>query len=176
MGDSRVFRAKLRAAAWRAPLLAFGWMALVEGEPASLAFGMPVVALATFASIVLSPPPESPSRLRAVGVVRLVGFFLVGSLRGGWDVALRALSPSLPLSPAVLHHSTRLAPGLAQHLLTSITTLMPGTLSVDARGYEVRVHVLVDRGEAGQRDLRTLEARIAGAMRSSTPGDGATHA
>jgi multicomponent Na+:H+ antiporter subunit E len=176
MGISHDFRSKLRAAAWRGSLLAVGWWALLEADPGGLLVGVPVVLAAATASVALSPPRESAPRPSAVGVVRLVWYFLVESIRGGWDVARRALSPRLPLSPVVVHHSSELAPGAAQTLFTSVLALMPGTLSIDSAGHDIRIHALVDRGDALTRDLRTLEAYIARALTPPTRRDGPTDA
>ena len=98
--------------------------------------------------------------------MRLIGFFLLGSLRGGWDIARRALSPGLPLSPVIVHHSTRLT-GSAQIAFRSINALMPGTLTVEVVGDDIRVHALVDGGDALREELDRLEAYIAGTIRTS---------
>lgn len=164
-------RSLLRAALWRAFLLAFGWWALAEGDRAAFAFGVPVILGATAISLALSPPARSRSRLRVIAIVRLVGFFLVGSLRSGWDIARRALSPRLRLSPVVVHHSTRLT-GSAQVAFRSVNALMPGTLSIDVLDDDIRIHALVDRGDALKRELELLESHIAQVARSSTPRNG----
>lgn len=168
-------RSTLRSALWRASLLAFGWWALAEGDRAAFAFGVPVILAATCVSLALSPPARLPSRLRVIAIVRLVGFFLLGSLRSGWDIARRALSPRLPLSPVIVHHSTRLT-GSAQIAFRSINALMPGTLSIDVLDDDIRIHALVDRGDDLRNELELLEAHIAQAARPSTPRDGEPHA
>ena len=168
-------RSQLRTTLRRASLLAFGWWALAEGDRTAFAFGVPVVFGATLVSLALSPPARSPSRLRGTAIVRLVGFFLLGSMRSGWDIACRALSPRLPLSPVIVHHSTRLT-GSAQIAFRSINALMPGTLSIDVIDDDIRIHALVDRGEALKHELEFLESHLARATRPSAPRDGEARA
>ncbi|MBX3187218.1 MAG: Na+/H+ antiporter subunit E [Labilithrix sp.] len=169
--DGRYLRAALR----RGVAFACGWWALTEGDSASLAFGVPVLGAATFASLTLGPPERATWRVQVVAIARLVAFFLVGSARGGWDVARRAMSPRLPLSPVILRHPTRLT-GAARTIFTSINALMPGTLSVGGTEEDVLIHALVDRGEASRRELELLEHHVARAVRARADEDGALHA
>ena len=172
MSDSPDLRAIVRRAYWRAGLLGFGWYALLEGDHAGLAFGVPVVIAATIASLMLCPREAPATHLRPVESARLASSFAVGSLRGGLDVALRALSPRVSLSPAVVPYATELTPGPTHRLFTSLVTLMPGTLSIQAEARRVRVHVLVDR-EAIDQDLATLERRVATAVWTTPLEEGA---
>lgn len=176
MADSRDFRPRLRAVVWRTLLLAFGWWALKEEERDGLSFGACVILLATLTSVAVTPLATTPLRLRAIGCARLVWLFAIGSLRGGWDVALRALSPRLELAPVVVRHSTRLAPGVPRRLFTTLVTLMPGTLSVDARGRDLSVHALVDSGETMRTALEALETTVAEAVALAQPTDEAADA
>jgi multicomponent Na+:H+ antiporter subunit E len=136
--------------------------------------GVPIVAAATIGSLVASPPRRIALRLRPLTV--LVGTFLYGSLRGGWDVSRRALSPTLPVSPVLVQYRTRLDSGAAQKVFTSLVTLMPGTLTADILGRNVCIHALVDRGDDLQRDLTTLEERVAHAFGIELEGAEAPHA
>jgi multicomponent Na+:H+ antiporter subunit E len=173
MSDSprlQPWRELLQAATWRASLvrallLAGGWWALTEGDAAGFLFGVPLVVAATVASLALRPVPSGGSgSWRPVALLRLARVFLAGSLRGGWDVARRALSPGLPLAPALVDHAMRLPPGPAQNLFMSMLSLMPGTLSADVHGPHVAVHVLVDGGAAMRRDIDALEVHVADAL------------
>lgn len=156
----------LRAAASRGLALAIAWWALIEGDPRGLLFGVPVVLGATVASLKLSPPSIPQSSLRLVGLVRLAGAFLVGSLRSGWQIALLAFRPGPPLSPILVRYRTCLRPGVETHMLTSITTLMPGTLCIDTRGDEITIHSLLDQEDVVRSEFAHIEARIIGAMRA----------
>ncbi|MBX3201682.1 MAG: Na+/H+ antiporter subunit E [Labilithrix sp.] len=174
-GDSAHLRVKARRAAWRACILAFGWWALLEDDVGGIAFGVVVVLAATIVSLRLCPARAPLTHVRVAATSRLVWHFLVGSIRGGWDVALLALSPRVPVAPAVVSYTTDLAPGPEQQLFTSLINLMPGSLTVEVRDRELRIHVLVDDGEL-EGELRALERRVARAIWAHTPAGSETHA
>lgn len=173
--------AKLGTAARRAVVLSALWWALTEGRIDALGFGIPTVVLATLVSMGLAPvasfrtrvrrAPQAPPydeararlRVRPFGLLRLVVYFLYGSLRGGVDVARRALTPRLPLFPTVVVYRSDLTPGLAQNLFVGCMNLMPGTLGVELDGRDIRVHVLSD-SEQAMRGLMQLEERVASAL------------
>ena len=97
------------------------------------------------------------------------------SLRGGVDVALRALHPRLPLAPALLAYDLRLAPGLARIFMVNVVSLLPGTLSADLSGSGLSVHVL-DRNLPVQHQLQALEQQVAMLFGVSlSAGKGAHH-
>lgn len=146
----------------RTAMLALGWWAISEGAPTGVIFGALVVAIASAVSIATSAP--SALRVRLVGLLRLGGFFIAGSLRGGVDVARRALSPSPGLSPTLIRYRSTLPEGGLRQLFMSMISLMPGTQSVDTEGADVWVHVLVQRDEKVARDLGALEARVEAAF------------
>ncbi len=85
------------------------------------------------------PHPWKPHRMVAFCV-----FFLVESLRGGFDVAWRALHPSLKIGPETIHYPISLPPGQPRTLMVSVVSLLPGTLSVDLedQGRDLVVHAL----------------------------------
>jgi multicomponent Na+:H+ antiporter subunit E len=155
----------VRTALRRAALLAVAWWALTGGE--GLLFGAATVMAATAASLALLPP--SGRRLRPVGLVRFASFFAHESLRGGVDVAIRALGPrpERRTRGTYLAHRSSLGPGLPRALLVGTLGLLPGTVAVEARGEEVRIHVL-DRELAEPRLVEALEQRISAAF--SEPG------
>lgn len=153
---------RIRSLALRASVLAVAWWVLAQGHPDSLWVGVPVIVGAAAASMYLAPPGPA-SRLRAGALARLAIYFLWHSLRGGVDVALRALNPRLPLAPALLEYPLRLPPGPARVLLANTVSLMPGTLSATLWEDVLCVHVL-DRRQPVATELRTLEARVAEAF------------
>jgi len=165
-------RTLLRAAGSRALAFAIAWWALLEGDPGGLVFGALIVLAATFVSMKLSPPTPPRPTLRLVGFVRLATAFLVGSLRGGWQIALLAFRSGPPISPIIVTYRTHLHPGAETHMLTSITTLMPGTLCIDSHGDEITVHSLLDQEDVVKRDFADIEARIIGAMRAADESEG----
>lgn len=165
-------RATLRAAGSRALAFAIAWWALIEGDPRGLLFGVPVVLGATVASLKLSPPSLPQPRLRLVGLARLAIAFLVGSLRSGWQIALLACRARPPLSPILVRYRTCLRPGAETHVLTSIITLMPGTLCIDTQGDEIAIHSLLDQKDVVTSEFAHIEARIIGAMRAVGESEG----
>lgn len=168
MAHAHRVRPWLRAAGFRGLLLGLGWWALTGGDRDGLSFGAAVVAAATLGSIALTPPSPGAHRRHPLP---LLGFFLVGSVRGGWDVARRALAPRLPLSPVLLPFRTRLPEGPPRRLFTSILSLMPGSLSAGFDGRDVLVHALADRGDALHDDLRRLERHVAAALGVALEGE-----
>ena len=64
------------------------------------------------------------------GALDFAGFFLRESVRGGWDVARRAISPGLALSPAIVCYSFHLPPGPSRLFFCSAISLLPGTAVV----------------------------------------------
>ena len=140
MDNGHEFALRLRAGCWRALLLGFGWWALTEGDPSSLAIGLTMVAAATLASLIASPP--QPITLQPRALVTLAGGFLYGSLLGGWDVARRALAPSLPISPALIPYSTRLDSMPAQQVSSSVPSRCGFVRLLPSRCYSLRSSAL----------------------------------
>ena len=107
-------------------LLVVVWVAL-DGT-GSLAVGAGFALLGAAAGAWLAPGLAYPWR-----PLHLAGFtlyFLAQSLRGGVDVAWRALHPALPIQPCFCEHPLQLGPGLPRTAFVSIVSLLPGTLSV----------------------------------------------
>lgn len=154
----------LRTALWRGLLLLFGWWALTGGDLSGFAFGVCVVVLATLASVVSSPPSATRTRVRPAAIAVLVAAFVLGSVRGGWDVAKRALSPRVKLSPTLIRYFMCLERGPARDVFTTMVALMPGTFPAGVDGRELLVHVLFARPEAAREELEQLEARVAAAF------------
>lgn len=151
--------ARLPAGALRGLGFFLFWLMLAGRDPADLAVGAVAAALAAWASLWLLPP--SGVRLRPLAIVGFAGHFLTQSLLAGWDVALRALRPSLPLRPGFVRFRSRLDTPEARAAFLGVSSLMPGTLPCgqDETGATV-VHALdVSRPVAG--DLAAEEARFA---------------
>jgi multicomponent Na+:H+ antiporter subunit E len=152
----------IRSGGRRAALLALAWWAFGGANGSGVVVGVIAVVLATCGSLTLSGP--FTTTLRLGGLAKLLGVFAIGSLRGGWDVAWRALSPRAALHPAILRYRTWLEPGFPQQLFGSVGALMPGTLAVGGTGQEVAIHLLVDRGDESRRELAVLESSVAAAL------------
>jgi multicomponent Na+:H+ antiporter subunit E len=147
-----------RAVVLRALLLAAGWWILTEGEPGGLVFGALVVLVALIVGLALPSPP--PPRWRPIGVLRFASVFAVRSVRGGIDIARRALAPRVRIAPCVTDYTLRLPEGAARNVFLGTLSLMPGTLAIACVGDRLEVHVIAARAELDD-ELAALEASIA---------------
>ena len=129
------------------------WAILGEGQGWNV--GVPVILFATFATSLATPA----NRWSIAGLARLIPYFIWNSLRGGVDVAARALNPRLAIDPVLVRYDIRLDSTEARVLMVNTVTLLPGTLGADLQGNVLLVHVLSASGPF--RDtLRTLEKRV----------------
>lgn len=142
----------------RGALFAALWWLLNGGDVRSWVVGGPVVLAATALSLRLRP--EQSWRWRLAGVLPMAWFFLRESVRGGFDVARRALRPSLPLNPGVLRFSTRLPAGSSRLFFAGLISLLPGTLVLCLEEDALQIHAL-DAGPGVDTELRALERRVA---------------
>ena len=136
------------------------WLVFTGGDLSSLWFGVPAAAAAAAASLSLLSPGRRWQWLR---IASLAVFFVEYSLRGGFDVARRALDPRQSLAPAFVDFELRLPPGRASVLFIDIASLLPGTLSTELRGSKLHVHVL-DARTPMEPVLRALERRVAAVL------------
>ncbi len=151
----RSFAPRLALAAVPAALV---WLGLNGTDRASWIVGGPVVAAAARLGAAMVPGASWPWSAR--GALAFGGHFFRESIRGGWDVARRALSPSLPLAPSVVGYETRLPAGAPRWLFCTAVSLLPGTAVIEIGASRILVHVLHSSQDAPQ-DLRQLEARVA---------------
>lgn len=152
----------------KALLLAALYCLLAEGASEAFAFGVPVVALAFAIHSALSVRPFP--RMRVLGLARLVVVYLLGLLRGGFDVAWRALARRPPLTPDWLEHQLRLSGGAARRLFMMAISVMPGTISVEIEGTSLHLHVLLKANEDELRgQLDALELSVASAFGEVLP-------
>ena len=145
----------LRICLFRGFLFASIWWVLTNGVFSSWLIGVPAVAMATLASLVLLPA----SSWSLSGLLRFMPFFIWQSIRGGLDVASIALHPRLPLSPILYDYRLRLPTGLPRVFMANIVNLLPGTLSVDMDAEILRIHILNESGNHAE-DLLRLEDLI----------------
>lgn len=140
----------------RSALLIVLWWILAGGAPSSWWIGVPAIALALVASLVLFPRNEVAWRSLMVFGPR----FLWRSLQGGFDVAWRAFHPAMPVEPELVEYPLQLPPGLPQVFMANTVSLLPGTLSATIESNILTVHVLNKR-ENIQAELRQVEADVA---------------
>lgn len=147
----------VRVLPFRLLIAALIWVALTQGASSSIPIGVVVVAAAAFASALLLPRlPWSPR-----GLVPFAGYFLINSLRGGFDVARRAFHPRLPLAPDVIEYAFRIKGELPRVALANMISLLPGTLGADLDDTRLYVHAL-DADRDIQSEIEDAERRVAG--------------
>jgi multicomponent Na+:H+ antiporter subunit E len=133
------------------------WLGLNGTDGRSWLVGLPVVALAVYLATRLAPTESW--RVSLTGAVRFALFFAVESLRGGVDVARRALGPAVVLAPGLIQYRTRLPSGAPRWLFCNSISLLPGTAVVGIEGADLCIHAL-DRSAAAETELQRLEARV----------------
>lgn len=148
----------VRTVAIRMAVFAALFWILAEGRPAALPLAACIVVAAAMTSLALLRP--GTLRFHPGGLLRFVPWFLSEAVRGGIDVAGRAVRPGMPLEPGFLEHRIELPVGPARVFLTNTVSLLPGTLSVSLRGDTLRIHAL-DIGQPLARRLQRVEQRVA---------------
>jgi multicomponent Na+:H+ antiporter subunit E len=125
-------------------VLATVWVALngFDGWLIGLAAAIAAALLGTLL-VPGNPYPWRP--WRAIGFFL---FFVSESIRGAFEVAQVACSPSLPLDPSFQRVKSTLPAGQPLTLLVGVISLLPGTLSVELseQRSEILVHLLVPSG------------------------------
>lgn len=147
---------------------AVGWI-VTEGDLSGWTFLLPILALVATVDAILAG--WRPWRIRAVPAARFATFFVWQSVRGGIDVALRAVHPRLPIAPTMAEFRLRLATPSARVLFANAVSLLPGTLAVNVFDERLLLHVL-DANATIEPTLRELENRIA-ALHGETLNSGA---
>ncbi|MGB5832933.1 MAG: Na+/H+ antiporter subunit E [Thiohalocapsa sp.] len=139
-------------------LFSFLWIVLTGPDLSSWIIGLPSVALATAAAVKLSA--NTNDRPRLIGAIRFLPFFVLGSTRGGIDVASRVMRPVMQIDPGTRPYALRLKGRNAQVFFLDVISLLPGTLSADMRKGIVQVHAL-DINDDIDASLEQLETRVA---------------
>ena len=80
------------------------------------------------------------SWLAPVHILIYLGHFMLALVQANFDLALRILTPSLPIRPQMIEVKTILKSPLAKLMLANTITLTPGTLVVDVVGDRLQVH------------------------------------
>lgn len=134
------------------------WWTLTLGQWSALVFGAVVIFMVSMLSLRLFPP--SVYRVRPLGLLRFIGYFMGRSVVAGVDVARRLLAPGLPINPGEVTVSLGLPEGSPRWLLANTLSLMPGTLSVLLEADQLTLHCL-DKTVAMEPDVRRAEQHIA---------------
>lgn len=152
----------IKASATRLAMLAALWWLLTGGAPGTWIVGAPAVA-AAFAAGMAMRLPGAP-RFSVGALLPFLAFFAQASVRGGLQVAARALRRDPDLHPVIMTVSLRLRDETERMLLVSIVSILPGTLATALHGARLRLHVLDERlgSEAEVRDAERHIARLFG--------------
>ncbi|MDO5502442.1 MAG: Na+/H+ antiporter subunit E [Actinomycetia bacterium] len=143
-------RATASSALTRAVLLTLVWMALIEFDPGYLAYGLAAVPLAVWVSLQALPAADrSGARrggaqkwlTRVVPAVRLIGWVAWQTVRGGVDVARRALARPVRVDPVEVRIEVDLDGG-ARAFALGVYGLMPGTIAMAIGERDATVHTL----------------------------------
>jgi multicomponent Na+:H+ antiporter subunit E len=159
----------MSASSFAASLVLSGivWWALAEGRPGSWTLGVPVVLLAAALGARIASPELRA--LRPLRWLRFAGWFVSASVRAGWQVAWIAFRGRAALTPAVREVRLERTTGGWATLAAYVTTLVPGTCTIDLDGEgRLTLHALVD-GPAVVADVRALEARLAAVRGAEGP-------
>jgi multicomponent Na+:H+ antiporter subunit E len=134
------------------------WWVLTGGHTASWIVGIPVVVLATGASLGLRS--HELWKWRLAGLARFFPVFVWQSLRAGFQVAILAFHPRCPLAPGLLTYHLRLPVGPSRIFFMNTMSLSPGSVSADLKGDRLIIHVL-DEQFLDREEWQSLESLVA---------------
>lgn len=141
----------------RVVLFAFISLAVFEARGAALVPA--VLATAVAAAIAWRLPRTDRPPARVVPLLRFMPYFAVQSVRGGFDVALRALRGRRAVAPAFIEYETRIRSPAVRAFYVNAVSLLPGTFSARLSGDRILVHALHERLPVAEL-LGELERRI----------------
>lgn len=125
------------------------WVALSGASGDMLVYGIVAVIAATALSLGLMRPGQpQPKRwpARVWGTIVLAAWFLQQSIRGGIDVARRALTRRVDIAPEVVDVDVELPEGPAREVCYLLMNLLPGSMVQRVRTTELgtiaEVHTL----------------------------------
>jgi multicomponent Na+:H+ antiporter subunit E len=139
-------------------LMAVLWWVLTDGQAGSWVVGIPVVILATGASLWFHS--HELWNWRLAGLVRFLPVFIWQSVRAGFQVAILAFHPRCPLAPGLLTYRLRLPAGPSRIFFTNTMSLSPGSFSADLEEDRLIIHVL-DEQFLDQEEWQSMELLVA---------------
>lgn len=133
----------------RVMLFGIIWVALSGASGDMLVYGIVAVIAATALSLGLIPPGQPQPKVwpaRMWGTIVLATWFLQQSIRGGIDVARRALTRHVDIAPEVVDVDVELPEGPAREVCYLLMNLLPGSMVQRVRTTEqgtiAEVHTL----------------------------------
>jgi len=148
----------VRSVAARFAILLAAWVVLSGPDTKGWLLALLLVGAVTALSFRMVPAGGHAPRL--LPLLRFAPFFLGYSLRGGVDVAIRALRPGSRVEPRLFSLELRLPTSASRAFLAAVTGLFPGTAATRLTGSRLTVHVL-DRAIDAEPQVRLLETRVA---------------
>jgi multicomponent Na+:H+ antiporter subunit E len=155
-----------RSAIFRAAGFMGFWLILTGADSDDLVVGLLAAGAATWVSLRLMQAGHW--HLNPVRFAGLTLHFLYQSISAGFDVAMRALKPDLPLQPGLVVYRTRLPEGVKRNTFCSIMSLLPGTLPCGAVEAGLSIHCL-DVTEPVIAQLSVEEARYMQTPKAEAP-------
>lgn len=137
------------------------WVGLTQGTLHSWILGIVTVPLATWMFLVMlqGPAPRLPT-ISIKGLFRFLPFFLMQSLRGGWESALFAIHPRKKVQLGFLTYTSILPFGRPQLYFLHVISLLPGTVSAAIHGKDILIHALDIKADHFS-ELRICEEKVA---------------
>jgi multicomponent Na+:H+ antiporter subunit E len=147
---------------FRLAILVLLWFTLLEGHTEALMVGLLALPLAAWVSVSHEQP--TGRRIRPLGLARFLPFFLWRALCGSVDVMRRVFRRQPAVQPRHLQVRSRLMDQTARLFLSTVVSLLPGSLVVKVEGNQLTLHLQDARPEsrtAALSALRDLEVRVA---------------
>lgn len=82
--------------------------------------------------------------------------FLVELVKSNFDVALRVISPKLPINPGIVEVKTKLKSKLGRMILANSITLTPGTFTVELLDDRIFIHWIDVKSDDIEEDTRII--------------------
>jgi len=141
--------------------LLFGFWLLLSGHytPMLIGFGVGSTALVVYLSLRMDVVDHEGQPLQLGGRFwRYAPWLLKEILVANLHVARIILTPSLPISPIMVHYRSSQKTDLGRALYANSITLTPGTITTGTRGDDLEVHSItwvdVDGREEDEMDRR----------------------
>ncbi|MFT5420614.1 MAG: multicomponent Na+:H+ antiporter subunit E [Candidatus Endobugula sp.] len=155
------------------PLLFFAglWWLLTKGEVSSWVIGIIVVPFSAWLSITLfkdtrlgqhysAHSVNNTQHIRMLRLFHFVPFFLLQSILGGWQTAMLALRPSMPIHPGFFRYNLRLKGPSARLFFIHLVSLLPGTVSAKLEDGQLLIHAL-EISPQNSHDINRCEQQVA---------------
>ncbi|WP_162924597.1 Na+/H+ antiporter subunit E [Rubrobacter indicoceani] len=155
-----------------AVLLSALWLMLTGGSTSNWYIGVLAVVAGAALGVYLGRGGSGWS-LKVGGALRFAPFFLLRSLSGGLDVAVRAVRPSLPLELEMVEFEFSIENHPARIFMVCVLGLLPGTLGARLEGDRLHIHSLVG-GESALEGAVELESKVADLFGLDAPGSKGT--